>query len=318
MSRKSNDQGRAYEYACIINLEERISEIRPCVLVENSSLDAARRSWETLSADDKKIYRISSLAAVEKIFQMEPRITENSADTLELSIQTDEHGKAGDVRDILIIRHSITWEIGLSLKHNHSAVKHSRLGAHLDFGNSWYGIPCSDKYWESIKPVFDYLKKEEEAGTKWSELPDKEGDVYIPLLQAFIDELNMQSQAHRQVPSLMVKYLLGRFDFYKIISIDREELTRIQGFNMHGTLNLPAAQNKAAEIAVPKIDLPDRIVLIELAPGKKNTVNLYMDHGWQFSFRIHNASTRVESSLKFDIQIVGMPATILTINALWR
>lgn len=42
-----------------------------------------------------------------------------------------------------------------------------------------------------------------------------------------------------------------------------------------------------------------------------------MDGGWQFSFRIHNASTIVEPSLKFDIQIIGMPVTILTINSTW-
>ena len=43
-----------------------------------------------------------------------------------------------------------------------------------------------------------------------------------------------------------------------------------------------------------------------------------MDGGWQFNFRIHNASTKVETSLKFDIQIVGMPATIISINCSWK
>ena len=34
------------------------------------------------------------------------------------------------------------------------------------------------------------------------------------------------------------------------------------------------------------------------------------DKGWQLSFRIHSASSRVESSLKFDVQIVGLPFTL--------
>ena len=34
------------------------------------------------------------------------------------------------------------------------------------------------------------LEIEKHKGTKWSELPDKENDVYIPLLQAFVDEIN--------------------------------------------------------------------------------------------------------------------------------
>jgi len=32
--------------------------------------------------------------------------------------------------------------------------------------------------------------------------------------------------------------------------------------------------------------------------------------GWQLSFRIHNASTLVEPSLKFDINIVGLPGSV--------
>lgn len=39
---------------------------------------------------------------------------------------------------------------------------------------------------------------------------------------------------------------------------------------------------------------------------------------WQFSFRIHNASTKVETSLKFDIQIIGMPTTIVSIDCRWK
>lgn len=317
MNSKSNDNGRAYEYACIKNLEVEISKIRSCTIVNNSSLSAAQRAWDTLSEEDKKIYSVSSLAAVAQIFAMEPRITEFSDDTLELLIQSDSNGETGDVRDILIIRHAITWEIGLSLKHNHFAVKHSRLSSKLDFGNSWYSIPCSGTYWTAVDPVFNYLAKEKSLGTKFSELPNKENNIYIPILKAFIAEISFQSKLHKEVPAKMVEYLLGKFDFYKVISIDREELTRIQGFNMHNTLNLPSKQ-KQPEIIVPIVSLPSRIVHIDFAPQKHNTVEIYMDGGWQFSFRIHNAATHVEPSLKFDIQIVGMPTAILTINCIWK
>ncbi|WP_386698102.1 HaeIII family restriction endonuclease [Lonepinella sp. MS14436] len=39
---------------------------------------------------------------------------------------------------------------------------------------------------------------------------------------------------------------------------------------------------------------------------------------WQFSFRIHNASTKVEPSLKFDIQFIGMPTAIVSIDCKWQ
>lgn len=317
MSSRSNDQGRAFEYSCLINLQDQISKIRPCKIDTGEGFISAQKAWDTLSEEDKKIYHISSLSAIREIFLMEPRIIEQSSEPVELLIQTDQQGEKGDVRDILIIRQDITWEIGLSLKHNHFAVKHSRLGQKLDFGKSWFDVPCSDSYWKDIKPIFDYLNIEKKQGKKWSELPDKGGDVYVPLLEAFKKELEFQSKEHPQVPSKMVEYLLGKFDFYKVISIDKDRLTRVQGFNMYGTLNLPSTQ-KVPEIEVPLVILPTRIVLIEFTPNKNNTLDVYMDGGWTFSFRIHSASTYVEPSLKFDIQIVGIPSIILTINCLWR
>lgn len=317
MSTKSNDQGRAYEYICLIVLEQEIQKYRQVRIVRNSSLTAAHRAWETLSPSDMKTYEISAMAAVYSIFEMEPCILEDGDDILELLIQNDGHGQEGDVRDILIIRRNIEWEIGLSLKHNHFAVKHSRLSSILDFGKSWYDISCSDTYWNDVRGVFNYLAAEKRNHTKFSDLPDKENDVYIPLLKAFMDEINRQYSNCSELPKRMVEYLLGKFDFYKVISIDRERLTRIQGFNLHGTLNRKC-KNKAATIEVPIVSLPTRIVQFQFVPNKNNTVELYLDGGWQFSFRIHNAETYVTPSLKFDVQIVGMPTAIITINSKWR
>lgn len=71
-------------------------------------------------------------------------ILDDGLDELELKIQSDDKGKEGNVRDVLIIRRGIEWEIGLSVKHNHFAVKHSRLSKNLDFGKKWYGIEYSE------------------------------------------------------------------------------------------------------------------------------------------------------------------------------
>lgn len=265
----------------------------------------------------QKTYKESSYVAVAKIFELEPRIVEDNNDVLELLIQTDAKGKEGDVRDILIIRHNIQWEIGLSLKHNHFAVKHSRLSRRLDFGKEWYGISCSQDYWNGVNPVFDYLITEKSKHTKFNELMDKENDVYIPLLTAFINEIKRQYQVHKDIPGKLVEYLLGRHDFYKIISMDRERTTQIQPYNLRGTLN-QNSESEQASIQIPVASLPTRIVSLDFVPGKTNTVELYMDGGWQFSFRIHNAETYVVPTLKFDIQIVGMPTAIITINCLWK
>ena len=318
MSNKSNNQGRAYEFSYLITLFEEISKVRPAKIEENNSYFAAERAWNTLTESEKTMYKISALAGVNTIFDLEPLILDDSDDELELKIQSDDKGKEGDVRDVLIIRRGIEWEIGLSVKHNHFAVKHSRLSKNLDFGKKWYGINCSKQYWRDIKPVFDYLDCEKQKGSKWSDLPNKEHDVYVPLLNAFKGELERQSLLlGRDIPKLMVEYLLGKFDFYKVIGIDSKKIIQIQSYNLRGTLNRQGNMRKRS-IELPITTLPTRIISIGYKPDSKNTLELYLDGGWQFSFRIHNASIKVDSSLKFDIQIIGMPTTIVSIDRRWK
>ncbi|PID80227.1 MAG: restriction endonuclease [Clostridiales bacterium] len=318
MSSKSNNQGRAYEFAYLITLYDEISKVRPAIIENNSNYIAAENAWHTLSDSEKDLYKISALAGVNTIFELEPLILDDGDDELELKIQSDDKGKAGDVRDVLIIRRGIEWEIGLSVKHNHFAVKHSRISKKLDFGKKWYGLECSKEYWDDIKPIFDYLDDEKSKGSKWSELTNKEDDVYEPLLNAFKNELDRQNKLYgKDIPKLMVEYLLGQFDFYKVIGIDNKKITRIQSYNLRGTLNKQGKSRKR-NIEIPISNLPTRIVSIEFKPNSKNTLELYLDGGWQFSFRIHNASTKVEPSLKFDIQIIGMPTTIISIDCRWQ
>ena len=316
MSDQSNNQGRAYEYVCLLTLSEEINKVRKTEIIINSAYKAAEHAWLLMPDVFKSILASSANAVVSTIFDMEPMIIENGDDLLTLKIQTDNEGKEGDVRDIVISRKDVQWEIGLSLKHNHFAVKHSRLAKKLDFGEKWFGIPCSNQYWADIKSIFDYLAVQKADKKNWNELPTKDTTVYVPLLQAFIDELNRSNAKDSSVPKKMVEYLLGEYDFYKVISIDSKRITRIQSYNMHGQLNRSSRTIKP-QIKIPVASLPTRIVNLGFKLNSTNTVELYMDGGWQFSFRIHNASTKVETSLKFDIQIVGMPTTIITINCTW-
>jgi len=317
MGNKSNDQGRAYEFACLLTLHKEIRRYRPVEIERNSSYYAAQRAWDAVPEDMRNLLSKSADAAVYTLFDLEPLILEDGNDRLNLFIQPDSHGQCGDVRDILIVRRNIRWEIGLSMKHNHFAVKHSRLGKGLDFGDKWFGVPCSSQYWQDIHPIFRYLEEAKGKGLQWEHLPAKEKDIYIPLLKAFSDEIHRSVVSHPDLPKKMVEYLLGEFDFYKVISVDKQRVTQILSFNLHGTLNQPGKNGKS-KLNVPIANLPTRIVSLDFKPRSNNTLELYMDGGWQFSFRIHNASKAVETSLKFDIQIIGMPTSIITINCKWN
>ena len=317
MSSKSNNQGRAYEYIFLNVLFDEISKIREVRIEKNSSFLASKKAWETLSEEEKEIYKLSALTGVNTVLDLEPLILEKDNDTLNLKIQADDNGKKGDVRDIIIMRENVNWEIGLSLKHNHFAVKHSRLSKKLDFGERWYNIPCSKEYWKKVKPIFDFLEKEEKKKTLWKEIVNKNKDVYFPLLEAFKTEILDQNRRNIKLLENMLKYLLGKFDFYKVISIDDKKVTRVQSYNLYGTLNQDGVHEKI-KIKIPVVILPTRIVSLDFKPNSLTTLELYLNNGWQFTFRIHNAEKEVKPSLKFDIQIVGMPTSIISIDSKWK
>lgn len=316
MNSKRNDYGRGYEYACLKTLYKAIKARRRCKIDKNSSYYASKNAWDSLTESQHKKYLNSAASIIDTLFELEPLITEDDGDILELKLQPDFKGIAGDVRDIIILRSQIGWEIGLSIKHNHFAVKHSRLSKTLDFSEKWFGRKCSSDYWNSVSSIFEYLSSLKQQDKKWNELTDKNQDVYLPLLTAFIDEIKRQNENDPSTPKKMVEYLLGEFDFYKVINLDEKKVTRIQTFNLHGTLNKPS-EDRESSIDVPIVALPTRIVSLDFKPDSSNTVEMYLDKGWQFSFRIHNASSLVETSLKLDVQIIGMPTTILTIDCKW-
>ena len=317
MTNMSNDNGRAFEYACIKELEKSILIHRP-VMLHSKSIEASRRAWLAIAEKQQQKLILASKAFIKCLFGAEPLILEkeSESDIVELLINKDSDAANGDVRDIIIKRREISWDIGLSLKHNHFAAKHSRLSAKIDFGNKWYGLPCCDTYWEQITPIFERLCDLKSKKCAWHDMKDKETSVYIPLLNAFMQELERAYNEDTKLPQRLISYLLGIKDFYKVVSIDRKQITEFQCFNLRGELNKHGKNHKAT-IVIPVSKLPDEIISIRLKPNSTNTVELYCNNGWSLSFRIHNASTVVEPSLKFDIQFIGVPSNIITINCQW-
>ncbi len=316
MSAKSNDFGRAYEFAWMQVLEDVLSVLRPIKVIQNSSYEANKAAWEGLDESQQALYLTSAKAAVREIIELEPLMEERDESQMTLEFQTDDHGETGDVRDIVIKRQNIEWEIGLSIKHNHEALKHSRLSSKIDFGAKWFGISCSEAYWASVNPIFDKLKKYKAQKVKWKDLADKEQIVYVPLLDAFKAEVMRAYSQDANLPKKMVEFLLGLYDYHKVVSFDAKHLTLLQTFNLHGTLNQPS-KTRIAAITIPVVELPTRLVALDFKQGSQTTIEMYLDNGWQLSFRIHNASTNVETSLKFDIQFIGMPTTIQTFECKW-
>ena len=170
------------------------------------------------------------------------------------------------------------------------------------------GMKVSKEYFDTVTPIFDNLekiRKDSGAKKKWSELGDYHSAIYVPILSAFIKELtNLYKKDSVSVASNLIAYLVGNKDFYKVIK--RKNSVEIHAYNLNGTLNLPF-KNILPKYKTPKVPLPTEIVDIDFKVNSSTTAIVTMNNDWTLSFRIHNASSRVESSLKFDINLLKSP-----------
>ncbi|GAA6776518.1 hypothetical protein HpBTM49_10670 [Helicobacter pylori] len=310
MSDKSNHQGRAYEYAWCLALEQKLSVFKKVIVDKQNGFNACYRAYESLEKSLQERYLESAKQGVLLLLDCEPLLSEvigSSQNEITLSLQKDKLGEIGDVRDILI--YFDRFCIGLSIKHNHDALKHSRLSKNLDFGEKWLGVGVSQNYKDTIKPLFERLENAKKEGMLWRDFPNKEQEIYAPLLQAFKKEvLRIDENKKNKVPQKMVEYLLGKYDFYKAILLEREQKTKLEAYHFHNTLNR-SVKNKPKRI-IPLSKLPTRMIYFDFKPKSFNTLELVLNEGWSFSLRIHNASSRVEPSLKFDIKLLSKPESV--------
>lgn len=299
--------GKAFEFAVLSEGKSKIEAIRTVSIVEDSRFVKAKKYFQDISASsapEQKHYRQASRLAIRHILELEPMLSRQSGE-LRAMLAPDASGEGGDVRDVLFYDDESGWELGLSIKNNHDAVKHSRLSHNIDFGAKWLNLGCSETYFQEISPIFSELEKLKRQGEKWTNLEDKDTRFYVPVLQSFRRELlRLSEKGKEQVPQALLEYLIGNKDFYKVIG--KSGQVEISGFNLRGTLNKPDGARKPS-LKVPTLNLPTRLIELEFKEKSTTTLLLTCDQGWQISFRIHNASSEVEPSLKFDIKLVGQP-----------
>lgn len=309
--------GKAFEYACVDALYKILSQNQEVVIENSPQLETALGFFNDANGELKGNIIKAADAAARVIIRLEPQLTYPEGNSpLFLSLQTDAKGQLGDVRDVLCIRNQNGWEIGFSCKHNHHAVKHSRLSATIDFGKEWFNIPCSYQYFIEVGRLFGELngmREQSRVAEKpmlWAEIEDKAERYYKPVLSAFIDELvRLDNNNPGIIPERLIRYLIGRNDFYKVIADDKGSFTRVEAVNINGTLNRKAGQH-APLVKVPILKLPNKIYHIGFKADSDNTIQIVCNEGWEISMRIHNASSRVEPSLKFDVNLISLPGSI--------
>lgn len=215
--------GKAFEYAILKEFKEKLERATTVEVLENNALLTAKKHFNSFEETGQGEFLLYASFAVNFLIDIEPRLSNSfdKDDILQLEILTDDKGQDGDVRDVVAIRLLQKWEIGISSKNNHKAIKHSRLSNKIDFGEKWLGIKSSMQYFDEIRPIFDSLEKIRTESNKtktWKSLGNYHPTIYTPILEAFKTELlRLYNTNPSQVASTLVEYLIGTKDFYKVI-----------------------------------------------------------------------------------------------------
>lgn len=283
--------GKAFEYAIAMQL----ADICSCALEQSPAMKTAHEKMLAMKGESKKEWDNMRKAANEAVLflcSMDSRLSM----VKKIKLLPDSAGKDGDVRDVIAVCYT-GEEVGISAKNRNDAVKHNRLSDKMDFAEEWLQLKCSEVYFKAINPIFEMLR--ENKGKPFRDIPNRHSSVYLPVLLAFKQEIERQQDLTGLIvaPRLM-QFLIGKFDFYKVIKENGH--VSVSSFNMLGTMRWGN-----------KWEMPTKIKSIEFTQNKQNNLDMILDKGWALSFRIHNASSKCEPSLKFDVRIQGWPTSIL-------
>jgi hypothetical protein len=270
-------------------------------IADSGFSEIALNAFNAISESRQNSLLSAARVAVNHIFEKESLLFNPSSKT-SILFNSDSNGSRGDPRDVLIKVDDRV--IGISCKHNHQALKHSRLSGTCDFVKKW-GLDargCSSNYWDKVKPIFGELatlKKESNGHMKWDSIPNKGERYYWPILDAWAEEIlrlcQISTEKEADVCKNLLAYLIGRVDFYKVIYEGNNSQVILQAYNFNNTLR--SKQSK----------YPTNIISINNINGGQYSKTINFNAGYSINFRIHSASSKIEPSLKFDINAIGLP-----------
>lgn len=326
MAKDNTVNGKAFEYACLVAVRDVVTKAGGEVVWEKSKpLNTAEKCLSELGVEDRHKYLVAAMAGIEMVSRLEPKLAlGKGALTVEILADASGKGSEGDVRDIRCIRkgdktRGVPWEIGLSCKHNHEALRHPRITKEKDFGKDWMDKPCSKEFIDTVTPIVDTLSQYEEKKVKWVDVPNKWENYYEPLVKAHLKEIRRMCDADDTVPKALLSYFFGSKDFYKVIMRESWEATVIEGFNTRGTMNKKQGDVKPLA-KMNKLTFPKRLLHSEAKVGDEgvNTLVLTFDESWVVSMRLHNKDSIAKpTSLAWDVQLEGFPKGMFDILCPW-
>lgn len=281
--------GKAFEYAVAKAFSEHLR-----VPLDEESSATAKRHYDNYEATP-----LFDRAAREAVMFLVSH-DDTFLDAWEVRLQGWHAAQSGDVRDVLV---GVTdGQVGVSAKNNSDEMRALRLSDEIDFGAVWSDYPVSSDYWRAVSPTFNDLSDLRDQGLTFGDIPQarKRDTVYLPILIAFEDEVRrlMESFGSRFVQRLYC-HVIGTHDFYKVVR--EASHVKVWSFNLRGGVKWGRRWR-----------LPTRIINIRRDPQRMAVLTMTFDNGSQLSFRLHNATSKAEPSLKFSITFDGLPAVAAT------
>ena len=276
--------GAAWEYA----LAGALAGVTESKLT--SEWDAASAAFEALPRKDRYCHDAAALPAAKRLRRLDTRLRNVHA----VGRPASTKGRGGDPTDIRIV--TTTGDVNVSAKKGNADIKHPRLSGSNDWGALWGGgCACTDRYWKDVRAAFEHL--DDHAGQKWSDLGNLKTCVYLGVICAFEDEFRRLAEEHgARFVRAFWSFLVGVEDYWRV--------------SWYGDKVEILATNPGGGLPGQPWDRP--AALDSIVRTGANTLRIQLGL-WAFKLRLHSASTKVETSLKFAVQIAGLPDKAKTI-----
>lgn len=279
----SSENGKALEKMLVDYIIAQVPEGNVSLTAQTTKFQKQDEKHVVALSDNMQV---SHMDYVEQIFRWLEDEFSISSKCIVIHRLNDTEARKGDVTDVRI---SIDGEddINLSLKHNHSALKHQRPPSVAQ----WMGMPKrseeDQQYRVRLTGIIDHYLQEAEricpGAVMFREVDAVDPGIKTELLyRAVCTVVTTFIQEHcvdnTDRVRLLFDFLVGTIPFYKV-HCSRGVVTISDFRNVEKPNTLTVGQHE-----------------------DKNVV-LRFSNNWHINMRLHTASSRIGGSLKFDTQL---------------
>lgn len=138
-------------------------------------------------------------------------------------------------------------------------------------------------------------------------------DTITSTLETLKEEIRTILNKDQQNPSKLIEYIIDKSKppYIHTINVDYKELASFQNIN-----NAHVSHTNANEDSfnIPQANLPTRCVYIDFMSGNNTSLELYLDRGWELTFKVDKETIATGQNFKIDIEIIGIPVSIMNKN----